>query len=591
MTAASDRPAIAFPEGRQFAVTWGLTTQYGGMTAAMLRRSRAFAQLAGRPVEVLTFDARDDYDEIIATLTADGRLGDGVEVRNLWDDLERRTGSLPELRGGKRKALDAFDPLAGGEGRTRRRFSDTGELLQTDRFRPNGTVAVSDRRDVAQRGTVGGRSIVLCDAAGEPVVGFTRARPFYHAWLDLLTGDDDAFFIVDSKTSAPTLAGYGNPRATRVHLVHNSHLATDARPWGAVKPSRREAVASAADFESVVLLSDRQRDDVDSLIRLGERLDVVPNATALPSRTPALDRDPRAGVSIAGLEARKRVDHALLAVGRARSAGADVRLDVYGDGPERSALDALVAEHALGDAVVLHGFERGAVEHFADASFFTLTSTSEGFPLVLAEGMSRGSIPISYDMPYGPADIIDDGVNGVLIPLGDFESLADALARIASTPAAELEPMRVAAMETAARFTDQAVTRRWADVLTRAAARRPRGRAVTIAPRGGTASRGRDGLTVSADFRLSGVDTEPGALDAAIAVHGTPLSVELRRPATVRRTLRHGVWRAKAVFEPAAVDWIPSGTDFTVDLELRVGGRLVRERIAVGSEGTGSFGR
>ena len=50
-----------------------------------------------------------------------------------------------------------------------------------------------------------------------------------------------------------------------------------------------------------------------------------------------------------------------------------------------------------------------------------LTSRMEGLPLVLLEAMSVGCIPIAYDMPYGPADIIVDGVNGYLVEAGDIE--------------------------------------------------------------------------------------------------------------------------------------------------------------------------
>ncbi len=49
-------PQVPFPPGRQFAVTWSIPHGFGGMTNALLHRSRAFVQLAGQPVDVLTFD-------------------------------------------------------------------------------------------------------------------------------------------------------------------------------------------------------------------------------------------------------------------------------------------------------------------------------------------------------------------------------------------------------------------------------------------------------------------------------------------------------------------------------------------------------
>ena len=106
------------PPGRQLAITWSIPDGFGGMTAAMLRRSAGFARLADAEVDVLTFDGRPDYPEVRARLAERGEPADGVRVRNLYERL--RTEPMtpgpvalePELgraRGGR-----------GGAGRPRR---------------------------------------------------------------------------------------------------------------------------------------------------------------------------------------------------------------------------------------------------------------------------------------------------------------------------------------------------------------------------------------------------------------------------------------------------------------------------------------
>ena len=63
----------------------------------------------------------------------------------------------------------------------------------------------------------------------------------------------------------------------------------------------------------------------------------------------------------------------------------------------------------------------------AQASIYALSSRFEGFPLVLVEAMSKGMACVAFDCPTGPADIIDDHRNGLLVPAKDVEGLTAAL--------------------------------------------------------------------------------------------------------------------------------------------------------------------
>ena len=61
---------------------------------------------------------------------------------------------------------------------------------------------------------------------------------------------------------------------------------------------------------------------------------------------------------------------------------------------------------------------------------FVLSSRFEGFPLILLEAMSKGMGVVSFDCPTGPADIVDDHRNGLLVPAEDVEGLARAIREI-----------------------------------------------------------------------------------------------------------------------------------------------------------------
>jgi poly(glycerol-phosphate) alpha-glucosyltransferase len=448
-------------------VTWSIPDDFGGMTRAMLQRSQAFVRLGGATVDILTFDARSDYPMVEQRLRFVGDLIEGMRLVNLYDWL--RENPLPG--GSLRLDRHPFDPIEAAapgitarDALTRVRTADDGTVLQVDHLRRDGTLLLSDRRDVRQRGTLGGRSVVLCDESGRPVRSWGRIHHLYTAWLNRLVGRSRAFMIVDSKTIAPFMLGYRRPRVTTVHVVHNSHLGSR----GAFRSTRREVLENSDQFDSVVVLTERQRRDLLEALGPVDNLAVIPNAVP-PGDPGALDRDPYRGVVIASLTSRKRVDHAVRAIRDV--ANPDVALDIYGDGELRESLEDLAA--TTGGAVRLHGYRSDARRELADASFILATGSSEGMPLVLIESMAAGCIPIAYDVPYGPSDVID-GVNGILVPSGDVSALTEAVRSLVAEPPAQLARRRRRARRTALRFSDEVITARWARELRLAARRHER---------------------------------------------------------------------------------------------------------------------
>ena len=468
---------MRLPTGRHFAVTWGIPDSYGGMTTALLQRSRAFARLGGVPVDVLTFDVRPDYDDVRALLRERGELIDGVRLLNLYDWL--REHPLPG--GSLRLDRDVFTPGERQGSRYAasplldRRYGDDGTLLQVDHYRVDGALLLSERRDTRERGRLGGRSIVLCDERGVPVRSWARIHHLYRAWLDALTAKQPSFIIVDSKTSANFMLDYRRRHVVTAHVVHNSHLARHDESLGEVRASRQAVFERLDAFDIVALLSERQRRDVIALRGEHPGLRVIANPR-VDVRAGASRRGSD-GIVLASLTARKRVDHA---IGVAARSG--VGLDVFGDGDRADAVRAAIPAQAA-HRIRMHGHRPDARDHLPRASFLLQTGSSEGFPLVLAEAMAAGTIPIAYDVPYGPADLIDDGRNGLLVPSGDTDALAAAVTRIATLPPRRLARMRRAARRTAHAYSERAVVATWGSAFADALDRRARERAGQASPR------------------------------------------------------------------------------------------------------------
>jgi poly(glycerol-phosphate) alpha-glucosyltransferase len=418
---------------RHFTLTWAIDVEHGGMTSALLRRSGMFARAFGQTVTILTFDPERDYAQIRAGLDARGLLPDGVEILNLWDWLAAKAGAHASPR------------------RMARRFSADGKLLQIDHLRADGSVAVSDERDAPIRGR---RRVRVYGPDGAVVREWRTAWALYTHWLDALRGGDRAVMIADSKPAARFLATYRRREVLTAHVMHGSHLDADGRE---ISATRRPAVEVIDDYDLVVVLTRQQRSDLESRIGRRRNVRVIPNVVD-PVADPLGNPARRGGIVLASLVARKRVEHTVQAVVDACRLGAPAELDIYGDGPRRRRVAALARSV---DGVRLHGFQPGASGALRDHSYLLLTSTSEGSPLCVLEALAAGCLPIAYDIPFGPADVIRDGVNGFLVEPGDTAAMAARIAQLVAMPAAEVDAMRSRAVASVASYEESAVLAVW----------------------------------------------------------------------------------------------------------------------------------
>ncbi len=108
----------------------------------------------------------------------------------------------------------------------------------------------------------------------------------------------------------------------------------------------------------------------------------------------------------------------------------DAELHILGDGPQRQALEAMATRLGIADRVVFLGFRRNPFLHMQAADVFVLSSLWEGFANVLVEAMAMGAAVVAADCPHGPAEIISDGINGLLVPPADVKALSEAMIRL-----------------------------------------------------------------------------------------------------------------------------------------------------------------
>ena len=112
----------------------------------------------------------------------------------------------------------------------------------------------------------------------------------------------------------------------------------------------------------------------------------------------------------------------------------ETHLLILGEGDQRQNLEKFIAENGLTDVVSMPGFEANPYAYMARSVVFALSSVWEGFGIVLTEALACGVPVVSTDCPSGPAEILDDGKYGTLVPMGDVDALAAALLEAIQTP-------------------------------------------------------------------------------------------------------------------------------------------------------------
>jgi glycosyltransferase involved in cell wall biosynthesis len=202
----------------------------------------------------------------------------------------------------------------------------------------------------------------------------------------------------------------------------------------------------------------------------------IPNAVT-PLTGGLSDPTSRVVVAAGRLTGQKGFDRLIPAFEQVVRAHPDWKLRIYGSGRRRAYLQRMIQKRGLQNSVRLMGRANSMGEELAKGSVYAMSSRFEGFPMVLLEAMSKALAVVSFDCPRGPADLITDGEDGLLVPNGDIDGFAQALLRLVEDEDLRRR-MGAAALQTAARYGTEAVGSQWDRLLSdllaeRSSSRRP----------------------------------------------------------------------------------------------------------------------
>src|SRR5262245_43972551 len=368
---------------------------------------------------------------------------------------------IPDLEGGgaQRSMVD----LAGG-------FAARGHRVDLLAIRPRGEL-----RDALAPGVrlvpLGGALTRLPMVSGSKRRRALAAVPALARYLR--AERPDALVATSHSTNvAASVAGRLVRRPTRVVLRFDSQLSRSPRLAGTRMQRRRERRARRYFpwADAWVAISEGVADDAARVAGIPRaRIAAIHNPVVTEellrrARAPVDDAwltpgRPPVVLGVGRLVAQKDFATLVRAFAQVR-ARREARLLVLGEGPERAGLERLASELGVGADVRFAGRVPDAPAYMARAAVFALSSAWEGFGRVVVEALAVGCPVASTDCPSGPREILAGGAYGPLVPVGDAEALAGAIASLLERP-----PPRERLLERAQAFTLERGVERYLEVL------------------------------------------------------------------------------------------------------------------------------
>lgn len=215
-------------------------------------------------------------------------------------------------------------------------------------------------------------------------------------------------------------------------------------------------------FDKFVVLTNEDRGYWGDL----PNIEVIPNAAMQVSDAYSDVMNKRV-IAVGRLDYQKGFDRLIQAWELVQHTGkfTDWKLDIYGQGEWQEMLQQMIDKAELQNIVCLNRPTKQIGEEYVKSDMLVMSSNYEGFPMVMIEAMACGLPVVSFDYKCGPKDIIQSGINGLLVPNGDIQALADAMMKVMEDEAYR-KMLSLNARKVVDTYSEQAVMAQWIRLFT-----------------------------------------------------------------------------------------------------------------------------
>ncbi|MFI6639745.1 glycosyltransferase family 4 protein [Streptomyces sp. NPDC050504] len=299
----------------------------------------------------------------------------------------------------------------------------------------------------------------------KPAAAFPAAEARYKEYSALTDervrahyADSDADVVIGTRPGLVAYVARFSPDSAvligQEHMTHNHH-----------KPAlRAELEPYLRRIDAFVTVSEGDAASWREHLPLPDtRVLAIPNSVPEPVVAPS-DTSGTTVVAAGRLATEKQYHVLIDAFAKVVEQRPEWRLRICGWGPRKEHLRKKIDKMRLNNSVLLMGPRTPIDPEWVKGAIAVSTSRHESFGMTLVEAMRCGLPVVTTDCDYGPREIVQDGVDGLLVPVGDVDAVAAALLKLIDDP--ELRgAMGAAALRNARRFDPGPVTKQYEELF------------------------------------------------------------------------------------------------------------------------------
>ncbi|WP_077623397.1 glycosyltransferase [Sediminibacillus massiliensis] len=467
-----------------FMLLYDIDVNKGGITQVMLNRSKMFSA-KGWDVDLITLDYKENYPDISARLRDVGRLGKDVNIINVYDYYRNKntmSGMSEEsikyyryASSSEEEGLDAHLDLESNNARyfenglyrKYKKWTKNGVLQHIDYFNDNRARVL--REKFAEEGNIISRiyfdlstnkpkqelfytldgfcylnrwyndkekisNIHLFNRHSSKVERFKNNQEFHTFWLNELCSahKEKPFMICDGVGSASKVMDMDENLVNRIYAIHTNHFAKPHEFGSPIKDNHQPLLDNIDNVEAIVVLTEQQKEDIIKQFGDYQNIFVIPHFVSVKEKQ--VYKKDNLVTAVSRYHPEKGLDELINAFKLVVDEVPEASLKIYGDGPDRERLQRIIDDLALNDHVSLMGYSNSVDEVLGQATVSTLTSRFEGFSMVIIESLINRTPVVSYDVNYGPRDIIQNGKTGYVVPNKDRKEFASKVVKLLKAP-------------------------------------------------------------------------------------------------------------------------------------------------------------